>query len=115
MISILILYFKKELKKDFFEKFKIFRLEIKSFFKLLYTNRISKIFKFDFKSYFDYRIFSNFENENSIYFGNLKFLFFFHIFYFFIDFFMTFIYFFEFLLNIFFKFFFFLLSEFTLI
>jgi hypothetical protein len=67
MISILILYFRKELKIDFIEKFELFKLEIKSIFKLLYTNRISKIIQFDFKFYFDYRIFSNFKNNNSIY------------------------------------------------
>jgi len=54
------LYFKKELKKDFLAKYQLFKLEIKTYFTTLYQ---IKLFEFDFKTYFDKRIFNNFKTK----------------------------------------------------
>jgi len=70
------LYFKRELKKDFLTKYKLFKLEIKTYFTALYE---TKWYEFDIKAYFDKRVFSNFETRWSCFLGLIKILLFIHL------------------------------------
>lgn len=109
MLSILLLYFRKEVKKDFIEKLELFRLENKSYFDVFYQD---KWYQFNLKCYFDNRIFKNFKTRRSCIFGLVKIFFFAHIFLFVIDCFFILFYLIEFFINLILRFIFFLLGSF---